>query len=123
MLRKYVFLSVVMVMILGLFACRGTKTVLGYGRIEFLLIPAFTFIAALVITLCFYPTRGKLWRRLVKSGLIVGVVFTGLYTLYITLVNMFDVVYLERLLFHVWISGLALYGIMVLVAVITKKKD
>ena len=122
MLRKYVLLSVVMVMILGLFACGGPKTVLGYGRIEFLLIPAVAFIAALVITLRFYPTRGKRWRRLVKSGLIVGVVFTGLYTLYITFVNMFDVVYLERMIFHVWIPGLALYGIMVLVVIIGRKK-
>ena len=95
------------------------KKFIRVGRGEFLLIPLVAFIAALVITLRFYPTRGKRWRRLIKSGLIVGVVFTGLYTLYGTAEILFGGVYLEDLLFEVWIPGLALYGTMVVVAVIT----
>ncbi|MFC1981254.1 leucine-rich repeat domain-containing protein [Chloroflexota bacterium] len=91
-------------------------------RIEFFLIPLVAFIAALVVVLLFYPTRGKRWRRLVKSGLIVGVVLTGVYTLLTTFALTFDVVYLEDLLFGVWIPGLALYGIMVLVIIIGRKK-
>jgi len=98
------------------------RTAIGIGRFEFLLIPLVAFIAALVITLRFYPTRGKRWRRLVKNGLVVGVVLTGVYTLLMTLGNTMDIVYLEDLLFGVWIPGLALYGIMVLVIIIGRKK-
>jgi hypothetical protein len=91
-------------------------------RIEFFLIPLVAFIAALVVVLLFPPIRGGRRRGLLWSGLIVGVVFTGLYTLLITFVNVFDVVYLERMLFHVWIPGLALYGIIALVVIIGRKK-
>ena len=98
------------------------KTSLGVGRGEFLLIPLVAFIAALVVVLLFPPIRGGRRRGLLWSGLIVGVVFTGLYTLYITFANVFDVVYLENLIFHVWIPGLVLYGIIALVVVITRKK-
>ncbi|MFC2062338.1 hypothetical protein ACFLS8_00140 [Chloroflexota bacterium] len=34
----------------------------------------------------------------------------------------FDAVYLENLLFGVWIPGLVLYGIMVVVVIISRKK-
>jgi Leucine-rich repeat (LRR) protein len=98
------------------------KTALGVGRGEFLLIPLFAFIAAMVITLCFYPIHGKRWRWRVKTGLIVGVVLTGLYTLWTTFAFTFDVAYLEDLIFWVWIPGLFLYGIMVLVVIIFRKK-
>ena len=121
-MRKYVLLSVVMVMILGLFACGGPKTYLGIGRGEFLLIPLVAFMAALVVVLSFPPTRGGRRRGLLRSGLVVGVVFTGLYTGWFTLANVFDAVYLENLIFWVWIPGLALYGIMVLVVIIGRKK-
>ena len=123
MLRKCVFLSVVMIMILSLFACDPRqKTALGTERGEFFLIPLVAFIAALVITLLFYPTRGKRRQWLVKSGLIVGVVLTGVYTLLSTFAFTFDVAYLEDLIFWVWIPGLALYGIIVLVVIIDRKK-
>ena len=98
------------------------KTYLGVGRGEFFLIPLVAFIAALVITLCFYPIRGKRWRWRVKTGLVVGVVLTGLYTLWTTFALTFDVVYLEDLIFWVWIPGLVLYGIMVLVVIIFREK-
>ena len=98
------------------------KTALGVGRGEFLLIPLVAFIAALVVVLLFPPTRGGRQRGLLWGGLIVGVVFTGLYTLLITFGNVFDVVYLENLIFHVWIPGLILYGIMLLVVIISRKE-
>jgi hypothetical protein len=94
------------------------KTSLGVGRGEFLLIPLVAFIAALVVVLLFPPTRGGRRRGLLRSGLIVGVVFTGLYTLWLTFAMTFDVAYLEDLLFWVWIPGLALYSIMILVVII-----
>ena len=156
MFRKCVFLSVVMVLILGLFACGSPKGDLfpdsnlatatweaigkpadaiapsdleeritldaSETRIEFFLIPLVAFIAALVVVLLFPPTRGGRRRGLLRSGLIVGVVFTGLYTLWTTIAFTFDVVYLENLIFWVWIPGLALYGIMVLVVIIGRKK-
>jgi len=99
-----------------------SKTAIGVGRGEFLLIPLVAFIAALVVVLLFPPTRGGRRRGLLRSGLVVGVVFTGLYTLWMTFANVFDVVYLENLLFGVWIPGLALYGIIVLVVIIGRKK-
>jgi hypothetical protein len=98
------------------------KTAIGVGRGEFLLIPLVAFIAALVVVLLFPPTRGGRRRGLLRGGLIVGVVLTGLYTLWFTLANVFDVVYLENLIFWIWIPGLALYGIMVLVVIIGRKK-
>jgi len=98
------------------------KTNLGTGRGEFILIPLVAFIAALVVVLLFPPTRGGRRRGLLRSGLVVGVVLTGVYTLLSTFVFMFDSLYLENLVFNVWIPGLALYGIMVLVVVISRKK-
>jgi hypothetical protein len=86
------------------------------------LIPLIAFIGAIVFVLRFHPTRGGQRRRLLRGGLIVGVVFTGLYTLWFTLAMTFDVTYLEDLLFCVWIPGLVLYGIMALVVIISKKK-
>ncbi|MFC2062911.1 hypothetical protein ACFLS8_03090 [Chloroflexota bacterium] len=123
MLGKYVFLSVIMIVILSLFACSpGPKTAIGVGRGEFHLIPLVAFIAMLVVVLLFPPTRGGRRRGLLRRWLIVGVVFTGLYTLWFTLANVFDYVYLENLIFQVLIPGLALYGIMVVVVIISRKK-
>ena len=34
----------------------------------------------------------------------------------------FDIAYLENLLFNVWIPGLALYGIIVTVLILSRKK-
>ena len=95
------------------------KTSLGTGHANvFLLITLVTFIAALVVVLLFPPTRGGRRRGLLWSGLIVGVVLTGVYTLLLTFVNVFDVAYLENLLFYVWIPGLVLYGVIVTVLII-----